>query len=41
MIADHGKPIQIRSVWEHARASTYHLDHAAVLGDAAHAMQPW
>ncbi|KAK4495204.1 hypothetical protein PRZ48_013531 [Zasmidium cellare] len=41
LIAEQGESLQARSVWEHSRAATYNRGHAAVLGDAAHAMQPW
>lgn len=41
LFAEQGDPLQVRSVWEHPRASTYNRGHAAILGDAAHAMQPW
>lgn len=41
LFAEQGDPLQARSVWEHPRASTYSRGHAAILGDAAHAMQPW
>ncbi|KAF2160181.1 hypothetical protein M409DRAFT_60102 [Zasmidium cellare ATCC 36951] len=41
LVAEQGGPLQARSVWEHPRASTYNRGHAAILGDAAHAMQPW
>ncbi|CZR62526.1 uncharacterized protein PAC_12423 [Phialocephala subalpina] len=31
----------VRSIWEHPHAPTYNSSHACIIGDAAHAMQPW
>ncbi|TVY84808.1 6-methylsalicylic acid decarboxylase atA [Lachnellula suecica] len=41
LLSSQQQPLTVRSTWEHPPTPTYSSGRSGILGDAAHAMQPW